>query len=94
VQAVTLNEALAGINGVIDLLKMDIEGSEYEVLFSAGPDLFRRVRRLNIERHDPPPGAPLDAKSLVRFIESHNFRITRRIGRNAEPPIIHAQRPP
>ncbi len=43
----------------IDLLKMDIEGSEYEILRSSFPILFETVRRLIMEYHiteDHPDG--------------------------------------
>jgi FkbM family methyltransferase len=36
----------------IDLLKMDIEGSEWEVLFSTPPFILSRIRRLQLEYHE------------------------------------------
>jgi len=36
----------------IDFLKVDIEGSEYEVFAAASPDLFRRFKRIAMEYHD------------------------------------------
>lgn len=36
----------------IDLLKMDIEGSEWEVLLSAPPSVLRRIRRIQFEYHE------------------------------------------
>jgi len=38
----------------IDLLKMDIEGSEYEVLLAASSRDLDRVRRINLEYHQKP----------------------------------------
>ncbi|WP_461115706.1 FkbM family methyltransferase [Spirosoma jeollabukense] len=36
----------------IDLLKMDFEGSEYDILYHTAPGLIRRVRQLAIEVHN------------------------------------------
>jgi FkbM family methyltransferase len=38
-------------SSAIDLLKMDIEGAEYEVLFSPGHNLMRRCHHVAIELH-------------------------------------------
>ncbi len=35
-----------------DLLKMDCEGSEYEILLGAEPALLDRIDRISIEYHD------------------------------------------
>ena len=62
VRSQTLTEIIFGISGTIDLLKMDIEGSEYPALFSCPPALFGRVRRMVMEFHplykkdEPQPG--------------------------------------
>ena len=37
---------------VIDLLKVDIEGSEREVFAAASPDVLRRIERIAMEYHD------------------------------------------
>lgn len=49
VRIVTLPEIVGG--GHVDLLKMDIEGAEFEVLESVG-DSLKRVARLVMEYHD------------------------------------------
>ena len=36
----------------LDLLKMDIEGSEYETLLSTPPRVLRRIKRINLEYHE------------------------------------------
>jgi FkbM family methyltransferase len=36
----------------VDLLKMDIEGGEYETLLATPPAVLRRIRRINLEYHE------------------------------------------
>jgi FkbM family methyltransferase len=51
VPAKTLPQILAMVDGPVDLLKMDIEGSEYEAIPATPPDLLRSVRRIVVEYH-------------------------------------------
>ena len=43
----------------IDLMKMDIEGSEHEVILSTAPEVLRRIRRIALEYHPNQPKGPL-----------------------------------
>lgn len=36
----------------LDLLKMDVEGSEWEILFSTPPSVLRRIRHIMLEYHE------------------------------------------
>jgi FkbM family methyltransferase len=55
VEAVTLGDFLNGLDEQqVDLLKMDIEGSEYEVLLAASTRDLDRVKRINLEYHAKP----------------------------------------
>lgn len=36
----------------IDLLKVDCEGSEYDIIYHTAPELIRRIRKMTIEVHD------------------------------------------
>jgi FkbM family methyltransferase len=56
----------------IDLLKMDIEGSEYDVLLNTPPEVLRRCRRISVEYHRPPTG--VDKWALARRLEEAGFR--------------------
>lgn len=65
VEAITLAEALAmEPDGLIDLIKMDIEGEELTVLQTAPPELFDRVAQMTVEFHDF-----MDPSSLPRVRE-------------------------
>lgn len=51
----TLGDFLNGLDEQqVDLLKMDIEGSEYEVLLAASTRDLDRVTRINLEYHAKP----------------------------------------
>ncbi len=57
-----------------DLLKIDCEGSEYEILQGCTPDALSRVRRIVGEYHEG-PYINGTGKELCRFLESRSFRI-------------------
>jgi FkbM family methyltransferase len=75
VTCVTLDDALDG-NGIerCDLLKLDCEGSEYEILRGCTPAALARVGRIVGEYHDGQYGT---GEELCRFLESRSFRIDR-----------------
>lgn len=56
-----------------DLLKLDVEGAEYEILRGLPPALWSRVRRVRMEYH-PAPGE--SGEALGRFLEGLGFRVT------------------
>ncbi len=53
VACVTLNEIILNNNLLaIDLIKIDCEGSEYDILYNTDPSIIRRAKMLLIEVHD------------------------------------------
>ena len=59
----------------IDLLKIDCEGSEYDILYHTSPSLLRRIARMTVEVHD------IDHKqnnliALNRYLQSLGYRTT------------------
>ena len=36
----------------IDLLKMDCEGSEYDIIYNTSPELIQKINRMVVEVHD------------------------------------------
>jgi FkbM family methyltransferase len=55
-----------------DLLKMDIEGGEYQALLGAPRTLLGKVQRIAMEWHKLPEHHP---KEIVHFLEGHGFEI-------------------
>lgn len=67
-----------------DLLKMDCEGAEYEILFSARKSTMKRVKKISLEYH-PLPGYQID--ELKTYLESGGFAV--RLGKSA---LLYASR--
>jgi FkbM family methyltransferase len=70
VPAITLTELIN--NQPVQLLKMDIEGAEWDVLLSAGEEL-RLVERLVLEYH---PYQEHDVNKLVAALQQYQLRLT------------------
>ena len=74
VPALSLSSLLSQI-GVreVDLLKMDIEGSEHPALLHAKPSILARVKRLSVEYHQTSPTGPLfDHLKAAGFLLRHD----------------------
>lgn len=53
VPCITLGEILQKNNlSKVDLLKMDCEGSEYDIMYNTDPELIKRITKMVIEVHD------------------------------------------
>lgn len=53
VPCITLTDIIQKNNlQTIDLLKMDCEGSEYDIMYHTGPELIRRINKMMIEVHN------------------------------------------
>ena len=75
VKCVSLEEVLDTVtHGRCDLLKLDCEGSEYEILMDCQPDALRRVKRIVGEYHE---GEQINGtgQQLSGFLESRSFRV-------------------
>lgn len=57
-----------------DLLKLDCEGSEYEILQRCAPETLKRVRRIVGEFHEG-PHINGTGEHLCQFLKSYSFRI-------------------
>ena len=74
------------VNGKIALLKIDIEGSEYDVLYNATDATLKRIERIAIEAED------LDkdrrhSEALSLFLRGKGFRVI-----EVTPHLLHAWR--
>ena len=58
----------------IDLLKMDIEGAEYDALQSLNTDFFKKVKYMLIETHENTIENQ-KCKNLVQFLRQNDFII-------------------
>jgi FkbM family methyltransferase len=77
VAAVTLADIFARHDlTAVDLVKLDIEGAEYEVLYEAPPELLARIAEIRMEAHDLDNGRR-NVESLKRFFMDAGFVVTR-----------------
>jgi FkbM family methyltransferase len=75
VQSKTLSELLREQRlDQVDLLKMDIEGGEYEVLLSTPPDILRSIRRIAVEYHGN--CAPHHKAEIFDQLHRAGFKVT------------------
>lgn len=56
-----------------DILKMDIEGAEYEVLFNTPHTYFNKINNIVIEYH---PHHKFNYNDLIRFFKERNFKFS------------------
>jgi len=80
VPCVTLGAALEGLPERIDLLKMDIEASEYEVLMNTPTQALSRFRRISLEHHSPPPGSRHTKAALIQHLRDAGFSVRQAFG--------------
>lgn len=73
VQVWSLKRVVNSIEPRINLLKMDIEGMEYEALLSCSGEDLERVERIALEYHDDSIPTGHTVSELVEFLESRGF---------------------
>lgn len=73
VHCVSLDEALKNF-AVCNLLKLDCEGSEYEILYSSSPETLNKVKKIVGEYHNL-DDQEKNGESLRKFLEKNNYQI-------------------
>lgn len=58
----------------IDLLKMDVEGAEYDILFTCPNATLAKIKRMVMEYHEF-DGEERNRHDLVRLLEAHGFHV-------------------
>lgn len=74
VECVSFNEALEDVPKC-DLLKIDCEGSEYEIFYSSSPETLKKVRKIVGEFH-PRDEHKRNGRALCDYLKSNGFDIT------------------
>ena len=75
VPSTALADAFAAAPGPVDLVKLDIEGAEYEAILESSPDLWSPVSRVVMEYHEM-PGRSWD--DLETFFAGVGLEVARR----------------
>jgi FkbM family methyltransferase len=52
----SLSEVVDSLPAALDLVKIDIEGAEYELLDRTPPEVWQRIHTISLELHDDPQG--------------------------------------
>lgn len=92
VTSVPLSEAVATLPERIDLLKMDIEGSEFEVLLHTPRKTLQRFQRINVEYHEPPVGTSYTKAELIGHLEQAGFTVRQYAGAPSDAyGILHCE---
>jgi FkbM family methyltransferase len=71
IQTTTLDKILSNAT-TCDLVKMDVEGAEYEILAATQPETFAKIKTLFIEYHEFTPDQ--NHKTLTRTLEKQGFK--------------------
>ncbi len=74
--SITLDQVLLDNNlDAIDLLKIDCQGAEYEILYSADTETLRRVQQIitECEQYDDPPEWSI--KALSAHLQNQGFKV-------------------
>ena len=69
VQLRNFPEVLSLVTSDIALVKIDIEGAEYEVLAATPPEFWHRIQTISLELHDDPAGKISQADFMKRMKE-------------------------
>jgi FkbM family methyltransferase len=74
VQIQPLADIASSLGKSITLLKMDIEGGEYEILAHTPPDVWRQVHAISLELHNDPEGK-VSQTEFLRRMESYGYQV-------------------
>ena len=87
VETTTLPDVFANNRiDVCDLLKLDVEGSEYDILYNLPDDYFKRIRHIRMEVHRK-DNELRNYRALITFLQEKHYHILR-----YEKAILFAQR--
>jgi FkbM family methyltransferase len=73
IECITLDEVLRG-EKACDLLKIDCEGSEYEIFYTSSPETIKKIRRIVGEYHEVDANER-NGLSLKIFLEKNYFTV-------------------
>jgi len=59
-----------------DILKVDVEGAEYEVLYNSTPKIIRKINKIYMECHDLSNiRKDYDKRGMKKFLRKNGFKI-------------------
>lgn len=82
VTSVTLATAFERLDNVVDVVKIDAEGAEYDMVSATHTDLWSTAQRVVLEYHQSPGH---DAHELVEFFAAAGLEVTARLPTPGNP---------
>ena len=61
-----------------DLLKLDVEGAEYEILYSLAPAVFSKIKYISMEYHNLDKKGKKNGIFLQKYLEDQGFSVERK----------------
>lgn len=78
VKTISLQEIIKTNNlTTVDLLKMDIEGSEYDILYKLPQNIYKKIKSIAMEFHNIDKGKQ-NGKHLEKFLHKNNYHVDRK----------------
>lgn len=74
---------------VIDFMKIDIEGGEYEVIYSISKSMFKKIKTISLEYHNE--NRDKNGKTLQEYLENNGYFVIR-TPENSKVGLIYASR--
>lgn len=78
IETVSVDDLISETTGEV-VLKIDCEGSEYDILYSIKPENFKKISRILLEAHEGIGSAPKGVEHIDKlsyYIQNHGFKIT------------------
>ncbi len=91
IETLSLQEAIKQNHlNTIDFLKMDVEGAEYDILFSTPPEIIKKIRYLAMEWHVL-KNSKFGVKDIVDLLRKNNFYVVYEPSSNSISGMLYAK---
>jgi len=81
VSVISINEVLNSTGNIIDILKLDCEGAEYDILYSLDSEKLKSIKHIVMEYHNPNLEST-KVKELMEYLRNQGFLVQKSLGNN------------
>ncbi len=76
IDVVSLKDVIAEVGRAVDLLKLDVEGAEYEIVLDSPPAIFESIHRIVMELDATDPrGTGANSDSVITRLKEYGYRV-------------------